>query len=103
MLDIPTSALFILYSLTVSHTLFFNLPAYFLLVYLSKKQQYYSDEEGFLSALKEEQGENGFGYDCIFESADLNKTFGEATKEEKDIRKFAIDQEKLEKMIGDLL
>ena len=27
-------------------------------VYLSKKQQYDSDEEGFLSALKEEQGEN---------------------------------------------
>ena len=32
----------------------------------------------------EEIGKTDFGYDCIFYSADLEKTFGEATKEEKD-------------------
>lgn len=29
-------------------------------------------------------GDESFGYDCLFMSADLNKTFGEATAEEKD-------------------
>ena len=33
--------------------------------------------------LHEEIGENGFGYDCIFLSDDLNKSFGIATAEEK--------------------
>ncbi len=33
--------------------------------------------------LTEEQGEGGFGYDCIFQSDDLNKSFGLATAEEK--------------------
>ena len=33
--------------------------------------------------LCEEQGEGGFGYDCIFESDDLKKSFGLATAEEK--------------------
>ena len=32
---------------------------------------------------KEEIGSKDFGYDCIFYSKDLNKTFGEATEEEK--------------------
>ena len=32
---------------------------------------------------KDEIGENGFGYDCIFYSNDLKKTFGEATESEK--------------------
>lgn len=32
----------------------------------------------------EELGKKDFGYDCIFYSSDLQKTFGEATKEEKD-------------------
>ena len=32
---------------------------------------------------KEEIGDTSFGYDCIFYSNDLNKTFGEASKEEK--------------------
>lgn len=32
----------------------------------------------------EERGSKDFGYDCIFYSAELEKTFGEATKEEKD-------------------
>lgn len=33
--------------------------------------------------LFEETGENGFGYDCIFESEDLKKSFGLASAEEK--------------------
>lgn len=33
--------------------------------------------------LYEEQGDGGFGYDCIFESDDLKKSFGFATAEEK--------------------
>lgn len=32
---------------------------------------------------REEIGDKSFGYDCIFYSYDLNKTFGQATKEEK--------------------
>lgn len=35
------------------------------------------------AVLYEEVGENGFGYDCIFESEDLKKSFGEASSEEK--------------------
>ena len=35
------------------------------------------------SIIDEERGKNDFGYDCIFLSDDLNKTFGEATEEEK--------------------
>ncbi len=33
--------------------------------------------------LHEEVGDGGFGYDCIFESDDLNKSFGLASAEEK--------------------
>ncbi|MBQ8320579.1 MAG: RdgB/HAM1 family non-canonical purine NTP pyrophosphatase [Clostridia bacterium] len=33
--------------------------------------------------LEEERGEGGFGYDCLFLSDDLHKSFGEATAEEK--------------------
>ena len=33
--------------------------------------------------LEQEQGSNGFGYDCIFYSTELNKTFAEATTAEK--------------------
>ena len=33
--------------------------------------------------LYEERGESGFGYDCLFESDDLHKSFGLATAEEK--------------------
>lgn len=34
--------------------------------------------------LKEYVGDTSFGYDCLFLSDDLNKSFGEASKEEKD-------------------
>lgn len=33
--------------------------------------------------IEEEKGDTSFGYDCIFLSDDLNKTFGEATDAEK--------------------
>ena len=33
--------------------------------------------------MREEKGENGFGYDCLFYSVDVKKSFGEATAEEK--------------------
>lgn len=33
--------------------------------------------------LEEERGAGGFGYDCLFYSDDLKKSFGEATAEEK--------------------
>lgn len=33
--------------------------------------------------LREEKGGGGFGYDCLFESEDLGKSFGLATPEEK--------------------
>ena len=33
--------------------------------------------------LTEEKGDGGFGYDCLFFSDDLQKSFGEATAEEK--------------------
>lgn len=35
------------------------------------------------SIIDEERGDTGFGYDSIFLSDDLGKTFGEATEEEK--------------------
>lgn len=35
------------------------------------------------NVLTEEIGDGGFGYDCIFESEDLKKSFGLATAEEK--------------------
>lgn len=33
--------------------------------------------------MREERGTNGFGYDCLFFSEDLQKSFGEASDEEK--------------------
>ena len=33
--------------------------------------------------IEHEQGDNGFGYDCIFYCDELNKTFGQATTAEK--------------------
>ncbi len=37
--------------------------------------------DGYIT--EKEYGDKGFGYDCIFFSAELNKTFGEATADEK--------------------
>lgn len=49
--------------------------------------------------IEEERGKKDFGYDCIFLSDDLKKTFGEATEEEKNRvshRKRAIEELKME-------
>ena len=35
--------------------------------------------------LEEYKGDTSFGYDCIFHSKDLNKSFGECSSEEKNI------------------
>ena len=45
----------------------------------------YSYVEGktYGNIINEEKGDKSFGYDCIFYSDELKKTFGEATKEEK--------------------
>lgn len=45
----------------------------------------YENREGktFGKIINEEIGDTSFGYDCIFLSDDLGKTFGEATSEEK--------------------
>ena len=56
------------------------------LVYMYADGKYFSVEgrtEGEI--LTEEVGNNGFGYDCLFYSEDLQKSFGEATSEEKNI------------------
>ncbi len=39
------------------------------------------ETEGYI--LESEEGDNGFGYDCLFFSKDLNKSFGVASDEEK--------------------
>ena len=44
-------------------------------------QQFIGTTEGKI--IEEEKGKKDFGYDCIFYSNDLEKTFGEATEEEK--------------------
>lgn len=46
-------------------------------------ETYFGYGETHGEILFEEVGENGFGYDCIFKSVDLNKSFGLATAEEK--------------------
>ena len=43
----------------------------------------YREGKTYGKIIDEERGDTSFGYDCIFLSDDLNKTFGEATSEEK--------------------
>lgn len=47
--------------------------------------EYSSEGKTFGLITKEEIGNNSFGYDCIFWSDKLRKTFGQATAEEKDV------------------
>lgn len=60
--------------------------AYFecVLCYMYEKELRLFTGRAFGEIDTEERGSKDFGYDCIFYSADLEKTFGEATKEEKD-------------------
>ena len=60
--------------------------AYFvcLLVVMQPDGTYdYVEGKTFGEISKEEHGKTDFGYDCLFYSTDLKKTFGEATEEEK--------------------
>lgn len=43
----------------------------------------YKEGRTYGKIIEEERGDTSFGYDCIFLSDDLGKTFGEATSEEK--------------------
>lgn len=53
------------------------------LIELNGKVSYFEGNT-YGHVLDEYDGENGFGYDCIFYSNDLNKCFGRASAEEKD-------------------
>lgn len=60
--------------------------AYFIckiIVYYANGEYKSFEGKTFGKITKEEYGSKDFGYDCIFYSNDLNKTFGEATEEEK--------------------
>ena len=59
---------------------FFNCTL--VLYYPDEKYEYFEGKTyGYIT--KEELGKKEFGYDCIFYSNDLNKTFGQATEQEK--------------------
>lgn len=63
-----------------------NHKAYFecVLVLLENNDNYKVFEgRTYGQIIEEEKGDASFGYDCIFLSDDLNKTFGEATDDEK--------------------
>lgn len=44
---------------------------------------YFGEGRTYGKILQEEIGENGFGYDCLFYSDDLKKSFGLASEDEK--------------------
>lgn len=54
-----------------------------IIVYYSNGEYKSFVGETFGKIIKQELGNKEFGYDCIFYSNDLNKTFGEASEEEK--------------------
>ncbi len=60
--------------------------AYFetVICYLSNSEMKLFVGRTFGNITTEKHGSDAFGYDCLFRSVDLNKTFGEATEEEKD-------------------
>ena len=52
-------------------------------LYMPDGKTYFGEGRTFGSILQEEIGTNGFGYDCLFYSADLKKSFGVASDDEK--------------------
>lgn len=52
-------------------------------LYFPDGRTYFGEGKTYGRILQEEIGENGFGYDCLFYSDDLKKSFGLATAEEK--------------------
>lgn len=65
-------------------------------------REFVADGKTYGTILHEEQGQGGFGYDCVFESDDLGKSFGLATAEEKNAvsHRFRALQALLEKVKG---
>ena len=62
------------------HTAYFNCT---IVVYYPDETHKVFVGKTYGTIIEEEKGDTSFGYDCIFLSKDLNKTFGEATEEEK--------------------
>jgi len=54
-----------------------------LVKYYPNGEYVYAYGKSYGHIIEEERGDTSFGYECIFFSHDLNKTYGEATKEEK--------------------
>ena len=54
-------------------------------LYLPDGKTYFGQGKTYGRILYEEIGTNGFGYDCLFYSDDLKKSFGVATEEEKNV------------------
>ncbi|MDE6613493.1 MAG: non-canonical purine NTP pyrophosphatase, partial [Clostridia bacterium] len=52
-------------------------------LYLPDGKTYFGEGRTYGNILQEEIGENGFGYDCVFYSDDLKKSFGLASPAEK--------------------
>lgn len=63
-----------------------NRNAYFecVVCLIFNDEEYLFSGKTFGTILKEYQGDTSFGYDCIFYSDDLKKSFGDARKNEKD-------------------
>ena len=63
-----------------------NKNAYFecVICYLKGEEEQIFSGQTHGTILPEYKGDTSFGYDCVFLSNDLNKSFGEASKEEKD-------------------
>ncbi len=52
-------------------------------LYFPDGKAYFGEGRAYGSIIEKECGENGFGYDSLFYSTDLNKSFGEASADEK--------------------
>lgn len=52
-------------------------------LYMTDGRMIFGDGRTYGSILHEETGSGGFGYDCLFFSDDLQKSFGQATETEK--------------------
>ena len=77
--------------------------AYFIcaMVLLNNNDEYiYAEGKTYGQILHSKKGDESFGYDCIFESADYGKSFGECTEEEKNSvsHRFRALQNLLEKL-----
>ena len=62
-----------------------NRRAYFCCAaaFVSSEGEVVCEGRTYGTILREERGEGGFGYDCLFQSDELGVTFGEASEEQK--------------------